>query len=478
MGQFNTSTARKFDWVAHRAKFEQTNISFDDFEENDVVEWFNLLHSSTEDNKYIPFLFLPVNATDTERTLDVSYKKSEITPELLKSLCNNAADYGYNLYMSNSALFNPKRNDKNAYSCDTIIIDLDYYHTEYKNLFLYDFLDKIDFKGFPRPTATVTSGNGVYLIWKLRNNVALGVNSANGMITLLKKKMIELLSEFGADEKCTNASRVFRLIGSRNFKDGAIKESYIIKNNNVVHDIQALLEYFEVEQALYVPKKPKQIKSPNAKQAPSVVFVQSNRSRFSCLSEDRVSDLMKLAELRGYDFGTGLKGDTESIRNEYLFILAVHLFYCYHSETEVFNTLDLINSNFEYQLENKELEDIVASAKRNEKNRAEGKDHYKYKNKTICKKLSITEEEQAHMKQLITPVIRKQRQDDRNEKNNAKRSEERKQKKEEKESTEILRMNCLLNDNIALTEIAKMMGISYSKAKVLKKKVQEIIAQS
>ena len=475
MGQFNTSTARKFDWVAHRAKFEKTNISFDDFEENDVVDWFNLLHNNTEDNKYIPFLFLPVNATDTERTLDVSYKKSEITPELLKSLCNNAADHGYNLYMSNSALFNPKRNDKNAYSCDTIIIDLDYYHTEYKNLFLYDFLDKIDFKGFPKPTATVTSGNGVYLIWKLRNNVALSVNSANGMIRRLKYKIIDLLEEYGADACCVNSSRVFRLIGSRNFKDGAIKESYIIKNNNVVHDIQALQEYFGIEQAPYVPKKPKQIKSPNAKPTPSVVFVKSNSSRFSCLSEDRVSDLMKLAELRDYNFGAGNKN---SIRNEYLFILAVHLFYCYHSETEVFNTLDLINSNFEYKLENKELEDIVKSAKRNDNERAEGKDHYKYKNKTICKKLSITEEEQAHMKQLITPYIRKQRQDDRNEKNNAKRSEERKQKKEEKENTEILRMNCLLNDNVPLTEIAKIMEISYSKAKVLKKKVQEIIAQS
>ena len=75
MAQVNTSLTNNFDFYALRARFQKPNKKYI---VEDEVEWFNFVHDKTPDDKFIPFLFIPREKSETDRTITISYKKKDI----------------------------------------------------------------------------------------------------------------------------------------------------------------------------------------------------------------------------------------------------------------------------------------------------------------------------------------------------------------------------------------------------------------
>ena len=499
MGQLKTATVKKdeFDWKALRYKFEKPNLKY---MLEDEADWFGLIHGETDDNRFIPFLFIPVERTENDRTITLSYKKKDITNSLIQSLVNNAYDLKYNMYMSPTCLFSPERKAENAWNTNTIILDLDYYNTEYKDLNPYELISKMNFKG-AYPSIIASSGNGVYLVYKLSEKQALGTAAAAGLMNTVKNALIENFAEFGCDSKCSDPARVFRMIGTRNFKKDTVKQSYIIEQNKKTYDIMELLEVFEKPVPQRVIKKTVEPieKTINTKQNGFGAVVATNYYRFFKLAEDRLEDLAKLFELRGGDFGTGEKDDKTSCRNEFLFMVAVHSFYAMSDIITTWNLVELYNSKLTSPLELADIDVIVNSANDNNEERLKCQElaeqlkrriqcgekvskaetekthkYYRYKNSTICKNLFITNEEGQYMKQLLTDVVKKDRKDARNKAYYAKQQQQKKANKEDKNEKELIAVSIMINQGLTIKQMAEKLNCSESKIKQLKKKVKDL----
>ena len=102
----------EFDYTALRRKFEKSNRKYI---VEDEVDWFKFVHDKTPDNKFIPFLFIPCEKTETDRTITISVQKKNINADLIQTFSNNAFDYRYNMYMSPTCLFVPKRDSDNVW---------------------------------------------------------------------------------------------------------------------------------------------------------------------------------------------------------------------------------------------------------------------------------------------------------------------------------------------------------------------------
>lgn len=498
MGKVATKIQQSdFDFKAFAMKLKKPNHKY---ELEDEAEWFEFLHSETEPDKFIPFMFIPSDGN--MRTITLSYRKKEITNEVLQTLSNNAYELKMNMYMSPASLFSYKRNSENAWAAYSIVLDLDYYETEYKDLTPGELLEKIDFGGC-KPSMIACSGNGVYLVYKLSTVQKLGTPAAAALMRKVKEAMIAHFDKWGADSRCKDAARVFTAIGSRKFKNDTVKPSYIIDKNEKTYDILELLEAFEIAKPQRVLKTvPKPVKTTaNTKSTPSAAFVPTSGYRFLNLAEDRLDDFERLLEMRGGYFGEGEKNEA-SCRNSFLHLVAVHCFYAMKDAITVWNTVEYFNSKLTAPLTNEDIDRIVSSANDNNENRVKceeaaealrvrlkagetitkaevdaTKKFYRYKNTTIIDLLYVSEEESRSMKQLVCETVKRERRAAYDAKRYEKEKQDRAIAKEEKQDSELLRVSMMMNDHMTNEEMAQVMGCSVGKIKRLKKQVKEELAK-
>ena len=279
----------------------------------------------------------------------------------------------------------------------TVYLDIDYYNVnKLKNLPAQAVAAKIQKvlqkKKISVPSMIIDSGHGLYLIWLIDIHTA----SWLPVWQFIMRQFHRCLADFGADAKSLDCSRVLRLPGTVNKKQGDTGVSVCginIPQNPVIYSFEELYnqavslhqgngpipEFAPVKKPARKKKKRTQKKSELIN--PSQSYFQAS-SRSQQIQIDRIYDLQLLLRLR--------QEKAVGSRELTFFYLNVALRRARFSDKERLRMLQQINRELPKPLPVKELLNVVKSWTA-----------YMPSNKVIIDQLRITPDEQKHMRTIF-----------------------------------------------------------------------------
>jgi hypothetical protein len=315
------------------------------------------------------------------------YRIDELTEKLSEWI-------GEDVYFSQNTFFIPFRRIENIRQLRSLYIDIDFYNVDWlKGLKPFQVLEQLKMdefnKSVPEPNIVIFSGNGIVLIWLLEPVPS----QALPLWDAVQRYLHGQLQSYGADSKALDATRVSRVAGTINSKNGATVSAEFLKDERyILREIQRD----------YLPELNDADKPKKRKGRPSKIVQLFNIHR---LYYARLMDLIKLIELRNYDV-VGYR--------EIILFLYRYWSCCYTGDTEkaLQDALD-INAMFTVPLPKNEVIRATKSAEKmfyktmDEKEREEAKKRgypdagYNYSNDKLIELLDITEEEQRHLSTII-----------------------------------------------------------------------------
>jgi len=194
-------------------------------------------------------LFLPM--LSIQEHFNSIHGKHKEDVAVCSSFSSENKDWQENVYAHNSALFAEMslvvNSDTNVYQSQngfdkdatykhrtiqniaaltSFFVDLDVYNIpRLVNISLDGLLDKVmaEFPWLPVPTLTVSSGRGYYFQWVFHKTIS---RSKISQWQVTEDMLVELLRPFGGDIYAKDASRVLRVVGSTNTKNGELVAGY------------------------------------------------------------------------------------------------------------------------------------------------------------------------------------------------------------------------------------------------------------
>ncbi len=388
--------------------FKRENLYDDDLlADEDCYTFFQEIHAHNLNSMLVNFtcIYVPPIDQDTygmkdamdileekqkEETFvfEVLMPKGNVTERKLRSMVAFANHLGMSIYMSVADYVRMKRASDNLYGVSSIVLDLDTYHSihEYDTdeEMLQEMRPVIDRIGI-EPNMYVSSGHGRYLVFSF-NNINLSVPEMRKLYQETVKKLIFQFKEFGADAKCCDITRVFRIPGNINPKTG--EKAYIVEcfeNRVTLSELASAVGICRGKTVSDKKKKSRQRKF-------EMYYPSLGKSRYTKVNMQRNEDFNTLLELRNYDI--------EGYRNILFHLMSVNCFYMGMDEDSVSAYLNEINRLLVSPYDS--LDAVIRYAKHNyERYEEDYEEAVKYTNRTIVGLLDITEEEQKHMKQLI-----------------------------------------------------------------------------
>lgn len=309
-----------------------------------------------------------------------SYKKENLS-EGLQGYFDG--DYITDLYCTLNTFITPDRRIETLRYMNALYIDIDCYKLNMRKESVLFFLENDFYNSvIPVPSLIVDSGRGLYLIWLLERVPSQAINLWKAM----QYYLYNALKEFGADRAALDAARVLRVIGSYNMKSDSVVK--VIEYNNMRYSLKELKNEYLPE---IKTNKDKEDKKKSKKGKLVHIF------NIFALYKSRMVDLLKLAELRNYNF--------ENRRELFLFLLRYYVTLA-EGEDEAEKLIFEINEKFVNPLPLNEIKSTFSNYI--------GK--YKYRNETIVELLEVSKEEMLHMTSLVSKEFKY-------EKNNARRRE-------------------------------------------------------
>ena len=303
------------------------------------------------------------------------------------------------VFFSQNTFYKPQRKIENIRQLKALYVDIDCHNLNYDPHWVAEKLNLEVFQEtLPTPNHIIYSGRGLVCIWLIEPVP----HQALPLWQVVQTYFYEQLKYVGADKKSIDSTRVFRIAGSVNSKNG--------KPVNVEyrHDYRYSLRDLQTE---YLPEL-----SPfTSNTTPKVKRKTKITHIFNILNlhYTRLRDITKLAELRKYD----LKGYRETICFLYRYWSC-----CFTEDPEVSLTQMIdFNNEFIEPLPIGELTRATKSAENawkaknnqqaNEEARKKGYPGagYNLTNQTIIQWLDITPEEQIHLKTIIDSEEKRRR---------------------------------------------------------------------
>lgn len=314
--------------------------------------------------------------------------KGEVTERKLRSMVAFANHLGISIYMSVADYVRMKRVSDNLYGVSSIVLDLDTYHSVHEydtdEEMLQEMRPVIDRIG-KEPNMYINSGHGRYLVFSF-NNINLSIPEMRKLYQETVKKLIFQFKEFGADAKCSDITRVFRIPGNINPKTG--KNAYIVEHFESRTTLSELASAVGICRGKTVSDK----KDKSRQRKFEMYYKTIGRSRYAKVNRQRDEDFNTLLKLRNYD----MKG----YRNILFHLMSVNCFYAGMDRESVTTYLHEINNSLVSPYD--ELDAVIRYAEKNFETYGEDYESaVKYRNRTIVALLEVTKEEQKHMKQLI-----------------------------------------------------------------------------
>lgn len=308
-------------------------------------------------------------------------------------------------YISLNAFKNGVRREDHLQQLRNVGVDLDFYKLEkYRDMAPWEALDValaevnrlIVEEKIPEPNLVCYS-HGIQLIWSIEGGLPASMSWATRYIT---QNLINRLKELGADSKCVDPTRLFRVPTSFNSRNGAPVQCEVRRKK--LYKYSELAKYATQEMEVLKGTKAKGTKLKNNKQ------VKTNAHR--------VKDLITLAKKRG-------KG-MEGYRNVWLFWYSFSWLLCHDVDFDTFQaTTEVTQHKYVPGLTVAEVQSTLISAWDDSNN---FKDYYASngykitfvandgivkpaKTASLLKAFEITMDEQDDMKTLISPAMASQR---------------------------------------------------------------------
>lgn len=350
-----------------------------------------------------------------------------------------AAGGEYDTYMSMNPLMRKehciKRDKEHVARLKWLYVDLDYYNSAYKNFSKKQIVGLLEMdyfnKSIPAPTYVIDSGRGIYLLWRIDENV-----KAYSRWTKMQQFLCNHLSEFGADWKvATDSARVLRKPGSINSKSGT--QVSIIQHEARKYSLTSLLREYVIgeEPSPQMTKYAKAIASdlgiplPDMRNREAVKkFIRDNKepanlfrqyqsgqkrcekSRKSNIKYIRNTYTMTSARLQDLEQLIRMRDQENGYREHILFLYRYwQLCITDSPETSLQRTLDL-NNSLQNPLSEKE---VITATKSAEKYFYNGKS-LRCSNTYVIQALNITEDEMKHLNFFIGECEKKKRKQARN----------------------------------------------------------------
>ena len=373
---------------------------------------------------------------------------------------------GENVYFSQNTFFKPQRRIENIKQLRALYIDVDCHNLNYDPHWV---LEKLNLEVFqeavPDPNFVIFSGRGLVCIWLIEPVPS----QALPLWKALQNHFYKQMEYVGADKTSIDPTRVFRVAGSTNSKNG---KEVIIEYR---HDYRYVLRELQAE---YLPElAPRKLRNPGRK--PQIVHLYNVRN----LHYSRLLDIVKLAELRNYD----LKGYREIICFLYRYWSCCLTDDPDDSLTQLFE----FNSEFKEPLHRNELLRATKSAekawmakndvKANEEARTRGYPGagYNLKNKTIIEWLDITSDEQKFLQTIIDANEKRRRKRERDKLAFRKRKgsvsrEEYLDQQQEKTEDKLWQLKAAMqrHPEAANTRLAEFLVVSEGYIRKLKKQIE------
>lgn len=417
---------------------------YKEIKEYEPYKFIEQIHKARLNSQYISFTFIycpwqdytiygyediiDILEQQEPFVFEVAISKKDFNEQRLISMIIFSNQLKMNMYTSMSDYKGVRRNSSNLYGSRVINIDLDVYNTKYVDYendeLLIEMQPYFDKAGI-QPSVYINSGHGKYISFILDSNINLKLSSMKDLYQNVCKKLIDLLSPFGADKKCSDPTHVFRVPGSLNMKTN--EQAYIVfLDESKATNISMLAEKLGIPK---VKKEKKTLKKSKKKYTTSRTMA---KSKYSKVNEQRHEDLLDLIEMRNYDI--------EGHRDLFFHIMSVNCFYMGMSEEEVYAVIDDLNNQLKNPLSN--IKPIVKYAKENfDKYLEDETKAVKYTNKDIVALLDITPSEQKEMQQFIDEKEVKYRRNSSSKSFNEDKNNARKQIIKEKKEKLIEEMN-------------------------------------
>jgi len=361
-------------------------------------------------------------------------------------------------YISPNTYFVPKRSGSNIRQYRSLFIDLDVekYGKHSKEETLTHIADLVNQNKIPEPSMIADSGRGFHLYFRIKNAPKQAIQTFQE----LEDYLYYQLKELGADLSATDSARVLRLPGTINSRNKATCKIVSI-NKDIEYSMYELRDKY-----LNYKKQKKVIKTQEVKTKKE--FTVRNIYNSYSLHITRAEDITTLCKLRGYD--------VEGFRNFILHCFSYWTGIYVRDQDRLLHEVAAFNETFKSSLPDSEVKGVCKSIKKAiekfidyEQGVRSGlikrvtkgmrdKSGYWYTNKTLIRRLQITELEQQSMKTIINPSEKYRRKKVKRDAN--RRNEEGLTARQQAKQDKIKAVKELYKKGLTQAEIVKKLGIT------------------
>ena len=305
------------------------------------------------------------------------------------------------LYVAQN-LFRGSRKDESLAWLNANYIDCDFYKmAEHQDKpvgqVVKEALDHLKELKIPSPTMTVRSGRGFQFIWTINPiSITKEDQSARPRWKAVQTHLQKALARFGADTMALDTSRIFRVAGSINSKNGEVVEvDHVIEGRSryCFDDLadQVLPLSREECRALKAQAKAKKTKAKRTKR-------KQNKGGLSIseIHQMRADEMIRLAEHRHPD------GIPDGQRDLFIFHISACLAYR-HGHRALYSKMIEIAGRLAPDLTDKEIRSMVSAnlkrakmAEAGERVEFNGRSvdpRYRYRSETLIRNLAVTPDE-------------------------------------------------------------------------------------
>ena len=344
-----------------------------------------------------------------------SYPLSEM-PKVLSSI-----DKELDTYISMGEFSKYSRKTEHLLRIGVLYVDIDTYYFEFsKGRTPKQLADSVLFHcddvGIPRPTTLVFSGRGIQAKWLLKTPVP---HKALYRWKACQEQLIKKLEKIGADTAAKDASRVLRVVGTKNTKSGEYCSVVHVESDKSGEPVRYCFDelahnLLPVEREVYERKRAdKQRKKDNLKAIQGGFKKGLKKPGGNRLALDRFGDLKKLLEIRW-----GGKTVERGERMKFLFwqlnfLLLAGATTPQHLKSKAKSLAEDIDPNWRFNPA--ALETLATKGMKylkRERVTFNGKDYlplYTPHNETLINTFKITEEEQKQLKTIISKELSAER---------------------------------------------------------------------
>lgn len=303
-------------------------------------------------------------------------------------------------YITPNTFYIPRRANENIRHFRALYVDLDLVDHS-KSEAIYEVYFKVEQGIIPKPSMIVDSGRGIHLYWRIEH----APKGASYTWQELEDYLYRSLKDLGADLRATDSARLLRLPDTINSRNGATCE--VLEDNPITYNMVELREKY----LHYVKKDKVKTRVVKFKGKENEAKIFEIRSPYT-LHASRAIDIQTIAKLRGYD--------VEGYRNALIHLYSYWQGVCNRDPEYLLDIVKKFNDSFKAPLKTTEVKAVVKSTYKavekfieyehgviagEDKRLSKGmKQHggYWYTNNTLIDMLNITEQEQQHLKTIIS----------------------------------------------------------------------------